>query len=655
MFDWKNNYKWIFSELGAADKAGVNDAGIGIFKRQPYKGLAKEILQNITDAKDDTLSVDVPVRARFEFVYVDRDDIPDYQRLNEVIHKCHEYYHDGDDGSKLKVICDASEKYLGHEGKVPVLKISDYNTYGLRGVHEEKGSNWTGLVRERSATNKSNGSSGAFGVGKFAPYNFSALRTVLYSTKTREGETAFQGKAILTTFSEFDEDKKKNIVKQNIGLFANTESDNFDAVFSVDDIAPVFRRDDVGTDLFVLGFEKEEDWIEQSAISVIEYFFYSIYRGKLNVEIVEGDKVVEINKSNLGAMIAYYEEYCKEHMENDTTFSFTAPSYWAMLTNPNCKSIVGKKFEYNGHSMGEYELYLLVGDECADRKVLEMRQAGMKIREDINFRIQTNFTAIFIATGANAVSDEPKDNISSFLRKCENQAHDDWAADEYKEEKEKARGIINKIHSLILEAVKAEMPDMGDKSIDAFGLSEFLRNEDEDDEKKEEKAFSDFKPLDFELQTVKTGKRRKQADISMKKNGGSKKHKHHKSKDEDDNQDKKKRKYTDNHRGTGLNKVSEVYISNIKTPYDIETGEYQVSFVVDETVDNLMVATKISSDDNNLARAEISKATRNGKTLNIKNGMVELGVVNEGDKVVMRMKIAERVRKTLEVRGYAKR
>ena len=552
------------------------------------------------------------------------------------------------------MICDASEKYLAHEGKVPVLKISDYNTYGLRGVHEEKGSNWTGLVRERSATNKSNGSSGAFGVGKFAPYNFSALRTVLYSTKTREGETAFQGKTILTTFSEFDEDKQKNVVKQNIGLFADTDSDNFDAVFSVDDIAPIFRRDVVGTDLFVLGFEKEEDWIEQSAISVIEYFFYSIYRGKLNVEIVEGDKVVEINKSNLGDMIAYYEEYCKEHMENDTTFSFTAPSYWAMLTNPNCKSIVGKNFEYNCHSMGEYELYLLVGDECADRKVLEMRQAGMKIREDINFRIQTNFTAIFIATGANAVSDEPKDNISSFLRKCENQAHDDWAADEYKEEKEKARGIINKIHSLILDAVKAEMPDMGDKSIDAFGLSEFLRNEDEDDEKKEEKAFADFKPLDFELQTVKTGKRRKQADISMKKNGGSKKHKNHKPKD-DDNQDKKKRKRTDNHRGTGLNRVSEVYISNIKTPYDTEAGEYQVSFVVDEAVDNLMIATKISSDDNNLARAEISKASRNGKALNIKNGMVELGTVNEGDKVVLRMKIAERVRKTLEVRGYAKR
>lgn len=654
MFDWQGNYRWIFSELGAADKVGVNDAGIGIFKRQPYKGLAKEILQNVTDAKDDRLPINVPVKARFELVYVDRDDIPDYQRLNEVIHKCHEYYHDGDDGAKLKVICEAADKYLAQKCKVPVLKISDFNTYGLRGVHEEKGSNWTGLVRERSATNKSNGSSGAFGVGKFAPYNFSTIRTVLYSTRTRDGETAFQGKAILTTFSEYDEEKKKNVVKQNIGLFADLNSDNYDAIFSLDDIAPAFRRDEVGTDLYVLGFEKEDDWIEQSAISVIEYFFYSIYRGKLEVEIVEGDKKVEINKRNLGDMILFYEGYCKEHMGDDTTFSFTAPSYWAMLTNPNCKPIVGQTFKYNGHSMGEYELYLLVGDECPERKVLEMRQAGMKIREDTNFRIQTNFTAIFIATGANATSDEPQDNISSFLRKCENQAHDDWAADEYKEEKEKARKIINQIHSLILEAVKAEMPDMGDKSIDAFGLSEFLRNEDEDDEKKEEKAFSDFKPLDFELQTVKTGKRRKQADISMKKNGGAKKRKP-KNPGPGPVPVPPNPKKPDNHRGTGLNKVSEVYISNIKTPYDMETGEYKISFISDETVENLMIAVKISSDDNNLARAEISKATRNGQALTIKNGMVELGAVNEGDKVVLRMKIVERVRKTLEVRGYAKR
>ena len=135
----------------------------------------------------------------------------------------------------------------------------------------EKGSKWSGLVRERSATNKTGGSSGSFGVGKFAPFTFSSLRTVFYSTKTVDGETAFQGKALLTTF------KEEGKLKHNIGLFADTTSENYDAVLATDDIAPIFRRDEVGTDIFVLGFEKDSDWMEQSAISVIEYFFYSIY------------------------------------------------------------------------------------------------------------------------------------------------------------------------------------------------------------------------------------------------------------------------------------------------------------------------------------------------------------------------------------------
>ena len=383
MFQWNEKYKWIFSDLGSYDKVGVNDSGIGIFKRQPYKGLTKEILQNVTDAKSDKLPESIPVRAKFELIYVDREDIPDYEKLRDVIHKCYEYYPNGDDGGKLKRIQDAADKYLANPGKVPVLKISDYNTFGLKGVHEERGSNWTGLVRERSATNKSNNSSGAFGVGKFAPYNFSSLRTVLYSTRTVDEEIAFQGKTLLTSFKEGTK------TKQNIGLFANVNSDNYDAVFDVDDIAPAFRRDDIGTDLYVLGFEKEEDWVEQSSISVIEYFFYSIFCGKLEVEIIDGEKDVVIKKDNLGDMIATYEAYCKENMEDDSTFQFTAPSYWKVLSDARHK-VIKKPFMYNGHSMGSYELYLLTGDDVSEKKVLEMRQAGMKIREDSSFRIQIN-------------------------------------------------------------------------------------------------------------------------------------------------------------------------------------------------------------------------------------------------------------------------
>ena len=640
MFRWKDNYQWIFSDLGAADKVGVNESGIGIFKRQPYKGLAKEILQNVTDAKNKSLAEKIPVRAKFELIYVERDEIPGFERLNEVIHKCCEYYSDGDDGEKLKIIQKAAEKYLNAPGKVPVLKIGDYNTTGLRGVHEEKGSNWTGLVRERSATNKSNGSSGAFGVGKFAPYNFSSLRTVLYSTKTDEGETAFQGKAILTTFRE------ESKFKQNIGLFADTTSENFDAIFNTDEIAPVFRRSEIGTDIFVLGFEKDDDWVEQAAISVIEYFFYSIYKGNLEVEICDGEKSVEIKQDNLGTMIKKYDDYCKEHMAEDTAFRFTAPSYWRMLTDPRHK-VIKEPFRFDGRNMGGYELYLLTGEDLTEKKVLEMRQAGMRIREDRSFRIQINFTAIFIATGEGAVSEDPRDNISSFLRKCENQAHDDWAADEYKEEKNRAKKIINEVHAKILNAVKKEMPDFANETVDAFGLSEFLPNEETDDNKTEEKAFADFKPLSFEIQSMKIGRRRLRADISMKTNGGSR---HKKKSGEEEH---KYKKQTNNKRGIGIRKAPEVIIKGIKTPFDSASGKYQVSFVLGENAKNLMLSIKIGSDDDNLSKAEISEAYMSGKKLAIKKGLIAMGDGIAGEKKILQIRLAETARKTLEVRAYA--
>ena len=646
MFTWNNKYRFIFSDLGASDKVGVNDVGIGVFKKKPYIGLTKEILQNSTDAPDPNLPAGTPVKVHFELVYIDRDDIPDVERLHSVIHKCYEYYPNGDDGVKLKTIKDASDRYLAHSGRVPVLKISDYNTTGLCGVLAEKGSKWSGLVRERSATNKTGGSSGSFGVGKFAPFTFSSLRSIFYSTKTIDNEIAFQGKALLTTF------KEDGVLKHNIGLFADTTSENYDAVLSTTDIAPVFQRAKIGTDIFVLGFEKDADWMEQSAISVIEYFFYSIYKGKLEVTIAEGDKVIEIKQSNLGEMIASFERYCAEHMKDDVTFQYTAPVYWKLLCEPH--KTICERFKYNGKDMGEYELYLLTGDDVAEKKVLEMREAGMKIREDSAFRIPMNFTGIFIATGAGAKSMDPEDNISSFLRKCENQAHDEWSADEYREKKEIAKSIINKIHGIILDAVKKEMPDFGKDAVDAFGLSEFLQTDEADDDKHEEQAFSDFRPLSFEIQSVKTKKHRRQADISMKKNGGAK----HKKKDDKPQKQKKDdtatKRNRNNKHGNGTDAGSEVYISKVKTPYNSSSGEYRLSFISGETTDELMIGVKISSDDDSLMHAEITSAVIDGNKLSIKNGMISIGAVSKNEKKTLTIKLSEIGRMALEVRAYAK-
>lgn len=66
-----------------------------------------------------------------------------------------------------------------------------------------------------------------------------------------------------------------------------------------------------------------------------------------------------------------------------------------------------------------------------------------------------------------------------------------------------------------------------------------------------------------------------------------------------------------------------------------------------------MLAIRLGGDDDNLAHAEISKATENGKRLPIKNGMINIGTVAKGDRKTIDIKLTEVGRKTLEVRAYA--
>ena len=66
-----------------------------------------------------------------------------------------------------------------------------------------------------------------------------------------------------------------------------------------------------------------------------------------------------------------------------------------------------------------------------------------------------------------------------------------------------------------------------------------------------------------------------------------------------------------------------------------------------------MVGIRIASDDDNLARTEIQKATFGGKTLSIKNGLIDVGPVSKGVKILVQIKLTESGRRSLEVKAYA--
>ncbi len=681
---WNDRYKWCFGPLYYGDKVGVNNAGIGIFKKQPYKGLAKEILQNVIDAKDPDVAE--PARASFEILRVSRNEIPGAERLSYVIKRCYEYYHDGDDGIKMGMLKRAAENFLDCDVEIPVLKISDYNTIGLTGANKEKGSNWTGLVRENGATNKGNGLSGSFGVGKFAPFNFSAIRTIIYSTLNKEGETALQGKTILTTFVDHD-----GTTMQNIGLFGEPKDNDCKAIYDRDSIPELFRRDNCGTDLFVLGFKEESDWTEQVAVSVLEYFFYTIYKGELEVSIIDGTKEIFIRKDNLGELINLYKNYCDKNK-----IDFSAHLFWEVLNDTSGKT---KHFKEVFCEKGEVELFLMMDPDFSERRILEMRMAGMKIREDSAFRIGAYFRGIFIATGNGSKSDEPEDNINSFLRKCENQAHDTWSKDEYEEKKDEADKIIRGIHSWILEKIKGEMPEVEEDETEAYGLNDLLPNLDGlGAEEQKEKVYSSFEPLTIDIIPVNVKSNKKKAsDVSIvsedaqnrgeeeiilpdedgdeEMTGGSEKgmpnppHPPYPGpfpgpfpgtvptpdsvpSDDADNEIAAGKEEKECEKGNTI--LKPIHISDIKTPYDASRDLFRISFVPSKSANDVYIKLRIGSDDDDKRNAEIKTVYQADTELALDRKYIVLDHVDKDKKVILTVKLANAKRCLLEVKAYAK-
>lgn len=681
MTSWNNNLEWLFSPLGNGPKVGVNEAGIGIFKKHKYLGLAKEIIQNVLDAKD--VEVDGPARACFEITNVNRKDIPGHERLLEVINLCSEYYNDGDDGEKMRNLRDAANKLLAEEGVVPVLKISDYNTIGLTGVTEEKGSNWTGLVREVGASNKSHGKSGSFGVGKFAPFNFSSIRTIIYSTLNKDGETAVQGKTILTAFRD-----KDYLIKHNVGLFGHSKNGDTEAIYDFSEVPEIYRREKTGTDIFVLGVKRDPDWMQQIAVTVLDLFFYAIYKNDLEVVIREDEKEIIINAESLPKQIPEYKDYCDAN-----EIEFSAPIYWEVLKNESGKVVLFKE-DFEG--MGELELYLLMDTEFYDRRILEMRNAGMKIQEDTGFRLGASFRGILIATGNGAKSDNPEDNINSFLRKCENQAHDTWSKDEYENHEKEAEKILKKLHLWLVDKVKSLIPETESQETDAYGLKELLPNQfSESDENEEELAYEHFEPLPLEVAAVKVKSgTRKVSDISVSvsKETGDAGHIVIPTEDGDDlvtggiappkephppyppypgpfpgpfpgpdvgpQIDGTAESKGDDISVTegsqkGKKTLHSISLSNIKTPYDVQNASFIVSFIPRKTCKNALLRIRIGSDDDDRKNAEVIAATYNGTPLDMFKQYIKFSEFEKGKKVVIKVQLKNMKRCPLEVTAYA--
>lgn len=429
---------WFFPSNNYGTVTGIGEASIETFNGSPYRSLAREICQNSMDARFDKSK---PVVIEFSSFSLDNNQLPDYNTLKNAINSCLEFWTEQNNKKTIEFFKKAAS--IIENKSIKVLRISDYNTTGLLGSDKEFNTPWHNLVKAAGVSDKEGSSGGSFGIGKAAPFACSDIRTLFYATKDVNGLSAFQGIAKLVSFRKKELFKDRDNVTSGTGYYSADKKNNpLRVCCSID---PNYTRNEFGTDIFVLGFKKSEDWKSEIINSLLEDFLIAIFNKDLIV-IIDG---IEINAENLGRIVAQYKN--------------TAPvayNYYQVLTDDKTE-----KIEHDFKGLGSIELYILI-NKGLHRKVMMCRKNGMKIFDKANISGTIQFAGICI------LKDE---KINEYFRDMENPQHNAWEPERHSvDSKSKAKNNITMLYRFVKESVL----DIGKKTtideIDAEGMGEYF-------------------------------------------------------------------------------------------------------------------------------------------------------------------------------------
>ena len=425
-----NRATWQFPPRnGGADY--VHDSAGAHFGDAPIRKMVREAIQNSLDAKKDRSPG--PVKVTFEETSFPSNLIGAGD-LRRHIESCLKRAKD----EKLTAIRPHYEKALRvlKSSRVRSLRIVDSGTTGL------KSSNWNALVLQEGAVQKQTPSpGGSVGTGKNAAFNVSDLRSVFYSTRyvdLREGRVEkLQGKAVLMAHPD-PADAANSL--QHIGFFALPEAQPV----MTRSIPQPFRLDEVGTGVFILGFNpRSPNWGREVTIAAIENFFHAIHNRRLVVTVSHGGSVRLINHENL-----------------DSLFQELAPksqyySYYVAIRDRQAAQTPRIK------SIGRLNVYLSLGS--GPSRTAYINRNGMLItdsREQKTNPIAPRRSSLWPDFSAVVVPDS--DSGDQWIRRTENPSHDSMSYEQLPEYQESLnaqksfRAAREAIRKIIDEAAKVD-------------------------------------------------------------------------------------------------------------------------------------------------------------------------------------------------------
>lgn len=458
------NREWYFVNNNGALDDGGNNPGIETFSDCPIKSMVREVIQN---SIDERVNNKIPVTVQFSLFSCSQADIPGMGQLQGVFKECLESLN----GLKRsqKHVRDFFEQGIAKmNAKINVLRISDFNTIGLTGAETgDENGHWYSLIKGRGSSNtKTSISSGSFGIGKTAPFACSSFRTIFYASRCGNVDS-YVGVSYLISHKHREESK----VYKTIGTGFYSDSQKLNAIlepFGMDG----FKREEDGTDIYILGFDYPHNVIEEIKREIVCNFFITIKMKRLVVKV--GNEVIDA--SNIG----HYIEALDDEFNN-------IKNYYNLLNSEDCQdedtkvikldsNDYGKDIIYtddDNHKSsiqdGECKLYLHRGPDL-NRKVLMTRENGMTLFEENNIS-SISFTGILRITG---------NTMNAIFRDMEVPTHDKWTTEHRLGDEAIYRKAYSGLKKYIRQKVKACFSDTDEEKIMAYGMDEFFSEAGED-------------------------------------------------------------------------------------------------------------------------------------------------------------------------------
>jgi len=438
---------WRFLSRNRGETEGYSNGSLAEFKGNPLQALAREICQNSLDAADGSGK---PVIVEFQSTFMDIDSFPGMGSMRDVINACDEFWKGKGDVNTITFLRNAKRALSTKSGKFFVLRVSDFNTSGVKGAFSDEDiTPWGSLVKGNAFSVKADekNSAGSYGIGKAAPFVSSAFQTVFYRTYDTDGYRAALGVARLMAHESIQAvPESEDPVRRSVGYYGEDQSGRPARGFEALDT--LYKRGECGTDLFIPGFTgstADESWVKDILKEIAENFLYSIYSGKLEVRI---EKQM-LTRNNLGAML-------------DWIGSKDAKIFYEVIRdNPNVQEMRTPFYK-----LGTLRLRLLYGSDL-NKKILVVRNSGMKIARISSLPRMISYTGFLELQG---------DNLNEYFRGMENPSHNAWEPKRHSDPKT-ARKYKEEVENWVIEKITEKLIELsGEESVidvgDCFNYSE---------------------------------------------------------------------------------------------------------------------------------------------------------------------------------------